>query len=193
MKISMILVLMILGALASSPAYSQKVPGGDTEEQQDDDFGSGSDEFDFDRFSNESILYMIDNDAEFACNRPGLCTIHSVTSNDRRFTASFNFGEGQNNQNLGGSGTVIVAGGGGGQTCTTCPRDYWGVNLEFTTGQCTQRVQVPRSLYYSMNRYMYDLMDEEGNTRRGFDPAKEAMIMFYSTIMKEAKGCVAPK
>lgn len=182
-------LLILIGSilLIQSMAFGQKFPGGN-----DDDFGSGSDEFDFERFSNENVLRMIDNDAQFACDRSGLCTIHSVTSNDRRFTASFSFGEGQNNNQFGnGGGTVIVAGGGNGQNLANQP--YWGVNLEFTTGRCTQTVKVPRSLYYSMNRYMYDLMDENGNTRRGFDPAKEAMIMFYSTIMKEAKGCVAPK
>lgn len=173
--------------LMTTMVFAQKNPGGN------DDFGSGSDEFEFERFSNENVLKMIDNDAEFACNRSGLCTIHSVTSNDRRFTASFSFGEGQNNNQFGNGGGTVVVAGGAGQDCTNCPRDYWGVNLEFTTGRCTQTVMVPRSLYYSMNRYMYDLMDENGNTRRGFDPAKEAMIMFYSTIMKEAKGCVAPK
>ena len=183
-----LLFLLLTILLVQSVALGQKFPGGD------DDFGDGSDEFDFERFSNESVLRMIDNDAEFACSRGGLCTIHSVTSNDRRFTASFSFVEGQPNNQFGsGGGTVVVAGGGNGQNCTSCPRDYWGVNLEFTSGRCTQTIMVPRSLYYSMNRYMYDLMDENGNTRRGFDPAKEAMIMFYSTIMKEAKGCVAPK
>lgn len=180
--------LLLSIMLVQSVALGQKIPG-------DDDFGDGSDEFDFERFSNENVLRMIDNDAEFACTRSGLCTIHSVTSRDRRFTASFSFGEGPvNNQFGNGGGTVVVAGGANnGQLCDNCPRDYWGVNLEFTTGRCTQTIMVPRSLYYSMNRYMYDLMDENGNTRRGFDPAKEAMIMFYSTIMKEAKGCVAPK
>jgi hypothetical protein len=42
-----------------------------------------------------------------------------------------------------------------------------------------------------MNRYMYGLISEDGGIRRGFTPADEAMIMFYSTIMKQASGCVA--
>ncbi|MCT4642679.1 MAG: hypothetical protein N4A33_10335 [Bacteriovoracaceae bacterium] len=189
-------LLLALLLVVSFSSMAQKGGGDDsqTSQTQYDDFGDGSDEFDFNRFSNENVLAMIDRDMEFACNRAGLCTIHSVTSNDRRFTASFSFGEGFNNNQFGGNGggTVVVAGGGA-QNCLNCPRDYWGVNLEFTAGRCTQTVNVPRSLYISMNRYMYDLMDEDGNTRRGFDPAKEAMIMFYTTIMKEAKGCTAPK
>lgn len=44
---------------------------------------------------------------------------------------------------------------------------------------------------YALNRYMYGLMTETGGTRRGFTPADEAMIMFYTTVMKQATGCVA--
>jgi hypothetical protein len=36
---------------------------------------------------------------------------------------------------------------------------------------------------------MYGLMAEDGGTRRGFTPADEAMIMFYTTIMSKASGC----
>jgi len=159
----------------------------------DGDFGNGSDEFEFEKFSNENVLMMIENDMEMACNKVGLCTIHSVTSNDERFTTSFNFGQGNPNANLGGGGGTVILNGQD-STCADCANQlYWGVKLEFTRGQCTQSVKVPRSIYISMNRYMYDLMDDEGYTRRGFDPAKEAMIMFYSTIMKQATGCTAPK
>jgi hypothetical protein len=38
---------------------------------------------------------------------------------------------------------------------------------------------------------MYGLMTETGETKRGFTPADEAMIMFYTTIMKQANGCQA--
>jgi hypothetical protein len=31
-------------------------------------------------------------------------------------------------------------------------------------------------------------MQETGETRKGFTPADEAMIMFYTTIMKQASG-----
>jgi hypothetical protein len=154
-------------------------------------FGCGSDEFDFERYSNENVLRMIERDMDFACNRRGLCTLHSTTSNDQRFTARVNFGEGNPFGNMtGGGGSVIVTDGGDGLFNN---QQYWGVTLEYSRGRCTQTVNVPRSLYISMNRYMYDLIDENGQTRRGFDPAKEAMIMFYSTIMKEATGCVAPR
>jgi len=93
--------------------------------------------------------------------------------------------------NYGGSntGTTIIVPG----SNQTYPgsQPYFGVSLRFTTGRCTQTVKIPRALYISMNRYMYGLMSEDGGTRRGFTPADEAMIMFYSTIMKQATGCVA--
>lgn len=157
----------------------------------DDDFGSGSDEFEFERFSNENVLAMIEDDMELACNGTGLCTLHAVTQSDRRFTATFNVGEGSPVSGLSKpEGSVIITDGSQGLYDS---QQYWGVQFEYTTGTCTQSIQVPRSLYLSMNRYFYDFIDEEGNTRRGFDPSKEAMIMFYSTIVKQASGCNAPK
>jgi hypothetical protein len=160
----------------------------------DDDFSRGSDEFEFEQFSNENVLNMIEQDMEFACNRGGLCTLHAVTQSDSRFTVSFNVGEGSPLSGMNKpEGSVIITGGSGAGSDPYGSQEYWGLTLQHSVGTCTQNIKVPRSLYMSMNRYMYDLMDENGNTRRGFDPSKEAMIMFYSTIMKEANGCNAPK
>lgn len=156
----------------------------------DDMFGSGNDEFEFEAFDNKSILIAIKRDMEIACSKNGLCTLSAVTSNDRRFTAQFNIGEGNAMGNInGGSGTTVIVPGQNGTLGDTQP--YYGLSLRYTIGRCTQTVMVPRALYISMNRYMYGLMTEEGGTRRGFTPADEAMIMFYSTIMKQATGCVA--
>lgn len=159
----------------------------------DDDFSSGSDEFEFEKYSNENVLNMIEEDMEFACNRAGLCTLHAVTQSDSRFTVTFSVGEGSPLNGAAGNqdGSLIITGGDG--VGLLGSQEYWGLSLQHSVGTCTQNIKVPRSLYISMNRYMYDLMDENGNTRRGFDPSKEAMIMFYSTIMKEANGCNAPK
>lgn len=156
----------------------------------DDDFGSGTDEFDFERFSNENVLALIDQDMEMACGRDGLCTLFSVTQNDSRFTASFNFGQGSpvNGLSKPDSGSVIITDGSNGLYDS---QEYWGVTLQYTRGQCTESVKVPNSLYLTMNRYFYDFVDENGNPRKGFDPAKEAMIMFYTTIIKQANGCSA--
>jgi hypothetical protein len=184
MKKLMILTLAVLSASIFA--------GNGTGTTIDDDFGRGSDEFEFEAYSNENVLNMIEEDMEFACDRAGLCTLHAVTQSDSRFTVAFNVGEGSplNGSNR-SEGAVIITGGAGGSDLSS--QEYWGLTLQHSVGTCTQNIKVPRSLYMSMNRYMYDLMDENGNTRRGFDPSKEAMIMFYSTIMKEANGCNAPK
>jgi hypothetical protein len=186
------LLMFSLSALSANGTGNGNQTGNDSGQTDiDDDFGSGSDEFEFEKYSNENVLSMIEEDMEFACDKAGLCTLHAVTQYDNRFTVTFNVGEGSP---LSGAtkpeGSVIITDGGEGLYGT---QEYWGLTLQHSVGSCTQNIKVPRSLYISMNRYMYDLMDENGNTRRGFDPSKEAMIMFYSTIMKEASGCNAPK
>lgn len=153
----------------------------------DDIYSGGEDDFEFERFSDNQILLAIDADAEIACSN-GLCTMHSVTNKYGGFEVSFNVGEG--NSNNSGSGTIINLGDDQyGSDCSTCPSQYWGVEIKYSKGSCTQTVNVPRSVYYSVNRYMYGLMTEKGGTRKGFTPADEAMIMFYTTIISKASGC----
>lgn len=154
-------------------------------------FGCGTDEFEFERFDDSTILMAINRDARFACDSSGLCRLTSVTSNDRRFSATFSVGQGNQVGQFGGSGTNIIIPGSSGYGCNGCNEPYYGITLRFTAGRCTQTVNVPRAVYYAVNRYMYGLLTEEGATRRGFTPADEAMIMFYTTIMKQATGCVA--
>ena len=157
----------------------------------DDIFVPGDGEFKFERFSNEGILLSIDRDARIACHSNGQCVLSSVQSDSKGWEVSFNFGQG-NTVNSNG-GTTIITGGydSGKNDCNTCNNINWGLTLTYKKGQCTQQVLVPRSLYYAMNRYLYGLMQETGETRKGFTPADEAMIMFYSTIMKQAStsGC----
>ncbi len=157
-------------------------------------FGCETNEFGFERFDDETILMAINRDARIACDGAGLCRISSVTSNDRRFTATFSVGQGNAGWS-GGNGTNIIIPGNGSNGCgNLCDEGpYYGITLRYSTGRCTQTVNVPRSVYYAVNRYMYGLMTETGGTRRGFTPADEAMIMFYTTIMKQATGCVAPQ
>jgi hypothetical protein len=149
----------------------------------DDIFAGGEREFEFERFSDNSILLAIDEDARVACNG-GLCTLHSVTNSYGGFEVALNVGEGSQYGN-GGSGVNIYTGG----NSNSNDGEYWGVTVKYKKGRCTQRINVPRSVYYSVQRYMYGLMTEEGGTRRGFTPADEAMIMFYTTIMNKANGC----
>lgn len=158
-----------------------------------DVFGCETNEFSFERFDDSSIMMAINRDARIACDQAGLCRISSVTSRDRRFTATFTVGEGNQWGGMMGGGTNVIIPGNGGWGCDNdcSSQPYYGITLKFTSGTCHQTVKVPRAVYYAVNRYMYGLLSEEGGTRRGFTPADEAMIMFYTTIMKQATGCVA--
>ena len=68
-------------------------------------------------------------------------------------------------------------------------RTFGKVSFIVKVGSCEQTVKVPRSLYYSLNRYIYGLLNSDSSTRRSFTPADEAMIIFYTTIAKQAQGC----
>ena len=179
-----ILLMAIIALSAATTSFADDI---------DDIFVPGDGEFEFERFSNEGILLAIDKDARLACQANGQCVLSSVESSYKgTWEVSFNFGQGSNvNAN---GGTTIITGGydSSKNDCSTCDSINWGLNLTYKSGgQCTQKVLVPRSLYYSMNRYLYGLMQATGETRKGFTPADEAMIMFYTTIMKQASasGC----
>lgn len=188
-----VLALSFSVAAQKNPGHVPPTTTPDTNTNYEDRFGGGNDEFEFETFDNHSVMVAIKRDMEIACDKAGLCTLSAVTSNDARFTTQFNIGVGNqyggwNNGNGNGT-TVIVPNGTDNNNNNNDP--YYGLSLRYTRGRCTQRVLVPRALYISMNRYMYGLMAEDGGTRRGFTPADEAMIMFYSTIMKQASGCTA--
>ncbi len=148
----------------------------------DDMFGGGDDHFEFEKFSNEEILLKIEEDIKVSC-RKGLCTLFATENKFGGFEVGFNIGEGMNQQ--AGSGVNIYTGGYGGQI----NGEYWGVNVRYYNGKCTQRIKVPKSVYIAINRYMYGLLDTDGNTRRGFTPADEAMILFYTTIIGKSGSC----
>lgn len=156
----------------------------------DDMFGGGEDEFEFERFDDSRILLAIDADAEIAC-RDGLCTLHSVSNTYGGFEATFNLGEGDGSSDS-STTNIYTDSSSSGSSCSDCD-DYWGIEVSYSRGRCTQTVNVPRSVYYAINRYMYGLMTETGGTRRGFTPADEAMIMFYTTILTKATGCSGSK
>lgn len=189
MRLCILVFLSLLNLYETSaqtkdPKYEQ-----DMEKKYEEQFGSGNDEFEFERFDNESIHLAIKRDMDVACDKKGLCTLSAVTSNDSRFTAQFNIGEGYPMNGYQGNGTTVIVP--NSNNYQNGAESFYGVSLKYTRAKCTQLIQVPRSLYISINRYMYGLMTEDGSTRRGYTPADEAMIMFYSTIMKQATGCVA--
>lgn len=161
---------------------------GDDFSDEDDLFeqiAGGEDEFEFIRYTPEYIQMSIREDMKVACKK-GLCTLFAISESGDEFKAEFNVGQGDQDTD-GGSSVVIVPG--NGYTPTSTDSEYLGLSLSYTYRRCTQEVKVPRSLYIAMNTYMYGLISEEGTTRRAFTPADEAMIIFYSTIIKQASGC----
>lgn len=166
--------LLLIFAILVSPVFADEI---------DDLFGGGDDGFEFERFSNESILLEIDTEAKVACKK-GLCTLHAMENKYGEFQVSFNVGEGSPS---GGDGVNVYTG--GYSNCSDCDRSFWGFTVKYIKGKCTQTVKVPKSVYYALNRYMFGLLNTDGTSRRGFTPADEAMIMFYTTIMDNVKGC----
>ncbi len=166
----------------------------------DDLFAGGEDrEFEFERFSEANVMEAISHDAGIAC-RHGLCTLTSNDTRYKEFTINMNGGMGNNSSGgFGGYGpgeggyNIILPGTGGGSSpLANMPfesRLHANINIQLKVGTCSRSVKIPRSLYYAINRYMYGLMNEDSTTRRSFTPADEAMILFYTTVMKEASAC----
>jgi len=178
-----IIAIICLLSISSFQAFADEI---------DDLFAGGEDqEFEFERFSEENVMEAIAHDAGIVCRR-GLCTL---TSNDTRYNEfSININGGFGNNASGGfggfgNGTYINLGQGKQGDLTLVDRTHGNVNLQLKIGSCRRKINIPRSLYYSINRYMYGLMNEDSTTRRSFTPADEAMILFYTTIMKEASAC----
>jgi hypothetical protein len=184
--------LFILSLLlgASINAYADNI---------DDLFAGGEDrEFEFARFSEANVMEAISHDAGIACKN-GLCTLTSNDTRFKEFTINMNGGIGNNESGgFGGYGpgngsgyNIYLPGNGGGIVPGLSFNDrlHANINIQLKLGTCTRSVKIPRSLYYAINRYMYGLMNEDSTTRRSFTPADEAMIMFYTTVMKEASAC----
>jgi hypothetical protein len=183
-KMKKIFIIMLV--LTGFQSYADEI---------DDIFGGGEDqEFEFERFSEENVMRAIAHDASIVCKK-GLCKLTSVETNRKEFAININAGLGNNSS--GGFGGFGSGTGGtfinfredqhnGGETRD---RVHAGINMQLHIGQCVRSVNIPRSLYYSINRYLYGLMNEDSTIRRSLNPADEAMIIFYSTIMKMAQGC----
>lgn len=162
----------------------------------DDLFGrsDSEQEFDFDRFDDNHVMEAIAHDAGIVCKR-GLCTISSISNKYKE--VSFNVNGGIGNNASGGFGGFGSGNGGtninfNNNNTTGQPfedRVHASVNIQFKAGTCETKVNIPRSLYYALNRYMYGLLNSDATTRRSFTPADEAMIIFYTTVSKQAQSC----
>jgi hypothetical protein len=155
------------------------------------EYDGGSSEYDQIYYTPAYISKMISDNMKIQCYR-GLCEMAMVDTRGQAFVAEVTAGYGnQMGMNgMGGSGGVVVVGGAGGFNNT--PQPYFGVTLRYVAQHCKQSVRVPTSLYVSMNTYLYNLINEDGTTKRTFDPAEQTMILFYTTILKQANGCTTP-
>ncbi len=169
-----LLALLVLASAVSFTVHADQI---------DDLFAGGEDrEFEFERFSENNVMKAISADAGIACHK-GLCKLTSVDTKWKEFSINMNGGMG-NNASGGfggfgdGNGTFINL---GNQPNSVSFQDklHANINMQIKVGTCTRSINIPRSLYYAINRYMYGLMNEDSTT----------MIMFYTTVMKQADGC----
>lgn len=158
------------------------------------EYGGGAGEYEQIYYTPAYISKMIANDMKIQCHR-GLCEMAMVDTRGQAFVAEVYAGYGNqmgmNGGMMGGNGGGVVVLGGNGAFNNT-PQPYFGVTLRYVAQHCKQSVRVPTSLYVSMNTYLYNLINEDGTTKRTFDPAEQTMILFYTTIMKQATGCTTP-
>jgi hypothetical protein len=154
------------------------------------EYEGGSGEYGQIYYSPAYISKMIAHDMSIQCFR-GLCEMAMVDTRGKAFVAEVNTGYGnQNGMNgSGGPGGLVIVGATG---YNNTPQPYLGVTLRYVSQRCVQSVRVPTSLFVSMNTYLYNLINEDGTTKRTFDPAEQTMILFYTTILKQATGCTTP-
>ena len=154
------------------------------------EYDGGSGEYEQIYYTPAYISKMIANDMSIQCYR-GLCEMAMVDTRGKAFVAEVTAGYGnQNGMNgSGGPGGLVIVGTTG---YNNTPQPYFGVTLRYVSQHCVQSVRVPTSLFVSMNTYLYNLINEDGTTKRSFDPAEQTMILFYTTILKQATGCTTP-
>ncbi len=173
-------LLILMSLLLSTLSYAQ-------DEANLDHLAAGNEEFEYTRYTEEYIQLKIQEQVKVSC-RKNMCTMFATSTQGHKFSTQFMVGEGMPmNGNIGGGGVVILPGGGIGGGFQTGP--YIGLTLQYTYSTCTQKIKVPEPLFVAMSSFMYHFVNEDGTPRRGFTPADEAMILFYSTIMKQANGC----
>lgn len=172
-KIQKLWILRLIAIMTSSVSFAENFEKGVEEE------------FKFTRYSDDQIQIEIQNKIKVAC-KGDRCELASVTNRGESFVVSIHAGINENNTNT-GSGVVIVDGGHVADNNSNGPSI--GVTMKYVKGQCTQTVHVPQSLYIAMNTYLYRLLNEDGSIERQFSPAQQTMILFYTTILKQASGC----
>lgn len=179
------LSLIVAMMLVSFVALAEDVNGSGSNE-----FDGGAPEFQVVKYSQEWIQNEIEQSLQVAC-KGDRCTLVAVSNKGSDFTVEFNIGEGSganNGTNGSGNGGVSIFTGGNTNNQNQS-QPYVGLMIRYNRYNCTQTVDVPKSLYRSMNTFLYNLVNEDGTPKHNFSPAEQTMIMFYTTIMEKADGC----
>jgi hypothetical protein len=173
--------LVFIALLLSLPSQTR------AEAEDTDDFESGAPELQEQepvRWSDGRVLWEVMKGARVAC-QADRCELASIDSQGKSFTVEFNSGYGNQNGNASGSGVIII-----GDQIAQPPLQPWiSLTLRYTESTCRSQVNVPRSLYISMNTYLYRLLNADGTPQKVLTPAQQTMILFYTTILNQAKGC----
>jgi hypothetical protein len=159
----------------------------------DDLFEQGENiEYQFERFDEANVFRAISHDAGMMCH-DGLCTLTSSETRWNNFNINLNGSAGNslsNNSSFGfGNDNPSITFNNNSQSEDGEILYNTGISMNVNIGNCKRSINVPRAVFYSINRYIYGLMHDDRTTRRTFTPADEAMILFYSTVMKMASGC----
>ncbi len=176
-------------AIELSPASTTRTPP-----PAGSDFSGGAADFDPSYYSPSAVHRLIQDSMRIQCHE-GLCQMAMVDTHGSSFVVEVSAGYGPNNginaSGGGGQGGVVVVNPNSGGASVSQP--FFGLTLRYTTQRCRQYVNVPTALYVSLNTYLYGLINEDGTTKRTFDPAEQTMILFYTTILKQASGCSSSK
>jgi hypothetical protein len=136
-------------------------------------------------YSKEWVSQEIEKGVRASITKDGaFCKLEGVNTKSESFVAQFSTGVG-NNLNAGsGNGTVIVN-----STQNPTPQPYIGVTLTFTKTNCTQTVLVPVIDYRVFAAFKASLLDENGSPVRTLTPAQQTILLFFTTLAKQATGC----
>jgi hypothetical protein len=173
-------------AQAAIDSTTQRSAGADPLAGEQNEYEGGAAEYKRIFYTPAYVSKMISDNMKIQCFR-GLCEMSMVDTRGEAFVVEVAAGYGNQNQAAAGMGGGIVVLGNGGFNNT--PQPFFGVTVRYVNQHCKQSVRVPTSLYVSLNTYLYSLINEDGSTRRTFDPATQTMILFYTTILKQTTGC----
>ncbi|MGE0632564.1 MAG: protease [Pseudobdellovibrionaceae bacterium] len=155
------------------------------------EFDGGSPEFDqkpLPNYSEAEIQRKIRNEMAVACSA-NLCKVVGTDNKGDSWTVAFNVGYGnQNNNNNGNGGDNIYIGGDGNNDE---PGYNASITIQYKKYRCESTLKVTPAVYRFVNTYLYNMVNEDGSTKRNFTPADQVVVMFYTTMLSKVENCKA--